>query len=560
MSRSCEPARNRGADAGSSLAAMARTRHGAAAVIAALSPSRIAARFRSRQGWRAGVTAFGLGALGALAFAPVHALPGLWLALPGLVILAESRRSTTRAFFTAWGWGLGHHVVGLYWISHALMTEAERFAWLVPIAVPAIAALLAVFIAIPVTLSLWFPAGWSRVLGLASLWTLGEMARGIVLTGFPWNLMGSAWAFGSLPVQGVAWIGVHGLSLLTVVLALLPLVWSRRAAITGGAILASGFAFGLARLWSEEPPPAPVALRVVQGNIAQGHKWRDDLRAAHFRHYLQLTASVPPPSPEAGDGQLMVIWPETASPYLLASDLTARGFAADALPEGGVLIAGTPRLERMEEGATPPVRVWNSLLAIDDEGAILATYDKHHLVPFGEYVPLRSVLPIETIVPGNLDFSRGPGPRTVGLARGAQPGLVPPFSPLICYEVIFPGNVTARGERPGWMLNLTNDAWFGISSGPFQHLAAARLRAVEEGLPLVRAANTGVSAVFDARGRTVASLGLDRTGVIAAPLPAALAATPFARLGLAIPLALAVLTLVAATWLRIRLRDSGGGV
>ncbi len=519
-------------------------------------PSRIATHLRTREGWRAGVTAFGLGGLGALAFAPIHALPVLWLALPGLVILAESRRSLTRAFFIAWGWGLGHFVVGLYWISHALMTEAERFAWLVPIAVPAISALLAVFIAIPVTLSLWFPRGWPRVLGLAALWTLWEMARGIVLTGFPWNLMGSAWAFGSLPVQGAAWIGVHGLSLLTVILALLPLVWSRRAAITGGAMLAGGFAFGLARLWPAEPAPAPVALRIVQGNIAQGHKWRDDLRAAHFRHYLALTASVPPPSPEAGEGQVMVIWPETASPYLLASDLTARGFAADALPDGAVLIAGTPRLERMPEGTTPPVRVWNSLVALDDEGAILATYDKHHLVPFGEYVPLRTVLPIETIVPGNLDFSRGPGPRTVALGPGAQQGSVPPFSPLICYEVIFPGNVTAPGDRPGWLLNLTNDAWFGISSGPFQHLAAARLRAVEEGLPLVRAANTGVSAIFDARGRTVASLGLAQTGVIAAPLPSPLAPTPFSRLGLSLPLGLTLLVLGGAIALRIRLRDS----
>lgn len=513
-------------------------------------PRRIAAHLRSRQGWRAGATAFGLGALGAAAFAPLHLVPALLLALPGLLILAESRRSRWAAFWTAWAWGLGHHVAGLYWISHALMTEAERFAWLVPIAVPAIAALLAVFAAVPALLALWFPPGWPRLLGFSGLWVLSEMARGVVLTGFPWNLMGSAWAFGALPVQAAAWVGVHGLSLATLLLALLPLVWSRRAAMLGAGLLIGAVTLGLARLWPEEPAPAPVALRVIQGNIAQSHKWRDELRAAHFRRYLALTASVPPPSPEAGDGQMVVVWPETASPYLLATDSAARRFAAEALPEGAVLLAGTPRLERLPEGSTPPVRIWNSLVGLDGAGEVIAVYDKHHLVPFGEYVPLRRVLPIETIVPGNLDFSAGPGPRSLALAGRAE---VPAFSPLICYEVIFPGNVTARGERPGWLLNLTNDAWFGVSSGPYQHLAAARLRAVEEGLPLVRAANTGVSAVFDARGRTVASLGLNRTGVIAAPLPAALPPTPFSRGGVLIPLGLALLAVAAGVILRIRL-------
>jgi apolipoprotein N-acyltransferase len=523
----------------------------------ALGPSRIAAQLRSRRGWRAGVTAFGLGGLGALAFAPIHALPVLLLALPGLLLLVETR-TPWRAAAIGWGWGLGHHVVGLYWISHALLTEAERFAWLVPIAVPAIAAVLAVFIAIPVGLATWLAAGWPRILGFAALWTLGELARGIVLTGFPWNLAGSAWAFGSLPIQGAAWVGTHGLSLATIVLALLPLVWSRRVAAAGGVTLAAFLALGLARLWPEEAPPEPVALRIVQGNIAQGHKWRDDLRAAHFRHYLGLTSAVPPPSPEAGPeagwGQVLVIWPETASPYLLASDEVAREFAARALPRGAVLLAGTPRLERQPEGTTPPVRIWNSLVGLDDTGSTVAVYDKHHLVPFGEYVPLRGVLPIETIVPGNLDFSRGPGPRTVTL-DGPAGARVPAFSPLICYEVIFPGNVTAGGDRPGWMLNLTNDAWFGISSGPYQHLAAARLRAVEEGLPLVRAANTGISAVFDARGRTVGAIGLGQTGVLAAPLPAARAATPFSRGGLWIPLGLSMLTLLLGIVLCIRLRD-----
>lgn len=509
--------------------------------------SHIASHLGARHGWRAPVTAAALGALAAAAFPPLHLVPVLWLAFPGLLLLAGSREGPRGAFGVGWAWGVGHFVAGLYWISNALLTEADRFAWLVPLAVPGIAAVLALFVAVPVVLACLWPAGWPRVLAFAGLWTLAEIARGYLLTGFPWNLLGTVWAFGALPVQGAAWIGTHGLSALTVVLACLPLVWGRTAWAVGGAVLAGGAAFGLVRIAAEEPPPGPTTIRVVQGNIAQAHKWRDELRIAHFRRYLGLTAGVPPAG--ADEGPMVVIWPETASPYMLDSDATARSLAAGALPEGALLIAGSVRIERGAGGSDPQVRVWNSLLAIDRSASVIGLYDKHHLVPFGEYVPLRNVLPIETVVPGNLDFSAGPGPRTLTL-----PGTgVPPFSPLICYEVIFPGNVVAPGERPAWLLNLTNDAWFGVSSGPYQHLASARMRAVEEGLPLVRAANTGVSAVFDARGRTVASLGLNRTGVIAAPLPAARAATPYARAGVWLPAGISILLLGVATTLGRRM-------
>lgn len=501
--------------------------------------SRIASHLRARSGWRAPVTSAALGALAAAALPPVHLVPVLWLAVPGLLLLAGSRQTWGGAFGVGWAWGFGHFVAGLYWISHALLTEADRFAWLVPLAVPGIAAVLALFVAVPVVFALRWPEGWPRVLAFAGLWPLAEIARGYVLTGFPWNLLGTVWAFGAAPVQGAAWIGTHGLSALTVLLASLPLVWGRAAWAVGGAILAGGAAVGLVRLAGEEPAPAPVALRIVQGNIAQAHKWREELRIAHFRRYLALTAAALP----AEEGtRLVVIWPETASPYMLDADATARALAAGALPGEGVLIAGSVRIERAA-GGEAPVRVWNSLLAIGSAGDVLARYDKHHLVPFGEYVPLRGWLPVETVVPGNLDFSAGPGPQT--LALGGQG--VPPFSPLICYEVIFPGAVVAPGARPAWLLNLTNDAWFGVSSGPYQHLAAARMRAVEEGLPLARAANTGISAVFDARGRLVASLGLGRTGVIAAPLPTPRAPTPYARAGAWMPLMLVLGLLGLAT-------------
>ncbi|MEX2455119.1 MAG: apolipoprotein N-acyltransferase, partial [Rhodospirillaceae bacterium] len=222
------------------------------------------------------------------------------------------------------------------------------------------------------------------------------------------------------------------------------------------------------------------------------------------------------------------------APFSVPTDLQGRDLMRSAVPPGGLIVTGTPRY-RVEGGQLS--QIWNSIAAVDDRGETVGVYDKHHLVPFGEYTPFRAVLPLEKITVGSLDFSRGPGPVTMRL-----PGL-PPVSPLICYEVIFPAAVTASGDRPSWMLNVTNDGWFGISAGPHQHLASARLRSVEEGLPLVRAANTGISAVIDSYGRVTARLPLGERGVLDSALPGALAPTPFSRHGNAIPLMLVALFL-----------------
>jgi len=503
----------------------------------------------ARSGWRGAATTLGLGALVALALPPVHLVPVLWLAFPGLLFRLEARPGWRAACATGFWFGLGFFLAGLYWITFAILHEAARFFWLVPLAVPAIAAGLALFIAPVAVAAAAVPAGMPRVLVLAAAWTLSEMARGVLFTGFPWNLIGTVWAFDALPLQPAAYVGVHGLSLATVKLAALPALlvaparpWrsGRLAAVLAAAALVWG-GVGVARQLPPEPPlPGPL-LRIVQGNIPQDEKWASpEARARNFQRYLVMSAAgSPPPEGHA----LAVIWPETASPFPLETFTEARRLAAQTLPPGGVLLAGTVRVEEAAPaaapGGRPRYRFWNSMVAVTRDGALAGRYDKAHLVPFGEYVPLRWLLPFGPLVQGGTDFSAGPGPRTLDL-----PGL-PPVSPLICYEVIFPGAVTDPARRPGWLLNLTNDAWFGTSSGPYQHLAAARLRAVEEGLPLARAANTGISAVFDARGRTVARIGLNLTGVLEAPLPGALPPTLFARLGLAIPLLLALLALAA---------------
>ena len=260
-----------------------------------------------------------------------------------------------------------------------------------------------------------------------------------------------------------------------------------------------------------------VVLRLVQPNIAQHHKWQHDLRAAQFTKHLKLSTTASSIRPTH------VIWAETATPFVLANDAARRRMMAKVVPDGGYLLTGTIRTKKNRMGN---FQVWNSLQAVGRDARVVATYDKFHLVPFGEYVPLHSIIGLAKLTVGDTDFPPGPGPHSLKLAG------LPPEGPLICYEAIFPGQVVRPDDRPEWLLNITNDAWFGISSGPYQHFASARIRAVEEGLPLVRVANTGISGVVDAYGRVKARLGLGREGIVDATLPVPISSlTPFARWG-----------------------------
>lgn len=485
-----------------------------------------------------------LGVLATAALPPLHLIPALWLALPGLVWLTDGTRGPRGAFAVGWLFGLGHFSAGLYWIAHALLTEPEKFAWMIPFAVLGLGAVLAVFVGLAAAAARLAAAGPARVLALAGAWGLGEWLRSWVFTGFPWNLVATAWAPLPPMLQPAAFVGTLGLGVLTVAVAAMPAVlgnagprrWRWGWVAGAHAVLALLWAGGTARLDTAPPAPgndAPV-VRIVQANIAQSHKWRDDLRQRHLLRHVQLSRA------PGFDGVDVVVWPETAAPYFLGHDAESRALVASAAPADGVVITGAPR-------STPPgqepFHVWNSLQVIDARGRLLATYDKAHLVPFGEYVPFRDVLPLEKITPGGVDFSAGPGPRTLSVAAAGLPS----FSPLICYEAIFPGAVVDRDERPAFLLNVTNDGWFGISAGPYQHLAAARMRAVEEGLPLVRAANTGISIVVDALGQTVARLPLGEVGVLDSPLPSPLETTTlFARHPLAAPLTVVFAALLSS--------------
>nr|WP_256476137.1 apolipoprotein N-acyltransferase [Siccirubricoccus soli] len=467
--------------------------------------------------------------ISALALPPVHAVPVLLLAIPGLIRLVAAAPNWRRAAWLAFAWGWGHSLAGIYWVTHAILTDVEHYWWLVPLAAPALAIPLALFVIPPALVARALPPGWRRLAGFAGAWVLAELARGVLFTGFPWNLIGTVWAFAALPVQAAALIGVHGLSLVTILLAGLPLLPGWRPWAVGAAVLALFAGFGAWRLAQPQPEAPGVQVALVQGNITQEVKWRPEERLPNFRRYLELTAEAARAA--SPDLPLAVIWPETASPFLLAQDPEARRLAAEALTPNARLLGGTVRAVWDTGGALR--ELYNSLAVLDSAGEVQAVYDKGHLVPFGEYMPLAGLIPIR-MVTGGMDFSAGPGPVTL-----SPPGL-PPFGALICYEVIFPGAVTPT-PRPAWLVNITNDGWFGISAGPWQHLAAARLRAVEEGLPLARAAQTGISALFDARGERLLMLPLDVKGVVAGPLPGALPPTPFARFGLALPLSLALL-------------------
>ena len=511
----------------------------------------IAARLSSRAagctGWRRRCLAVFCGALAASALPPVYALPLLIPAFVGLLWLidGDDRRA---AFGAGWWFGFGHFSVGLHWIAFALLVDAEQFAWMIPFAVFGLAAGLAIF---PGFVTLATVAsrrrGVGRVLILAAAWTVSEWLRGWLFTGFPWNLIGLAWEFSDAMIQVAAVTGVWGLSLLAVAAAATPALFGggqsggRRpglAIIVTAAVVVAIWGGGAARLADASDAVVPdVRLRLVQPNIPQALKWQPELRLSHLRRQVVLSRR----AGEEGWKPTHVIWAETAATFVVERDGPGRALLATAAPPGGVVVVGALRIAG--DSAVP--KVWNSLHAVDGEARVVATYDKFHLVPFGEYVPFRDILPIDKITPGRADFSAGTGIRTLRI-----PGL-PPVSPLICYEVIFPGQVVDSTDRPAWLLNITNDAWFGRSVGPLQHFAAARLRAVEEGLPLVRVANTGISAIVDAHGRVRNLLSLGRAGVIDGFLPVAVAATtPYARWGDWIAILLVLATALAGLFRR----------
>jgi apolipoprotein N-acyltransferase len=498
---------------------------------------RLAQDVAALTGWRRYGLAFLLGLAAAAAMPPLDLAPLLAVAFPGLLWLDDGSATLGASFRLGWVFGFGFFLAGLYWIAAAMFVDIARFWWLVPFAAAGLPAGFAVYAGLAL-LATAVAARWlrlppaARVFAFAVAWSLAEWARGHLFTGLPWNLIGYAWS-GGFPggiavLQSVALVGIYGLSYVTVLAASLPaLLGSPRPgpmsaarrwapAIAAGLLVLIPAVGGAMRLGLAPTVLTDTWLRLVQPSIPQSLKWDPAASRSNFQRLIELSAA-PAPHPLAA-----ILWPEAATPFLLARDAPARRAVAAVAPKGGYVITGAVRTN---PPPAPVDQIWNSLEAIDDRGDIVARYDKAHLVPFGEYVPFRNLLPITKITPGTMDFSAGTGPQTITLSG------LPPFAPLICYEAIFPGAIVDENRRPSWMLNVTNDAWYGRSSGPYQHFAIARTRAVEEGLPLVRVANNGISAVVGPAGRVVERTDLDAIGYVDAALPRAGAPTPFARAG-----------------------------
>jgi apolipoprotein N-acyltransferase len=512
---------------------------------------RLAHRLAVMAGWRRYGLAFLLGVCATATLPPVDLTPLLLVAFTGLLWLDDGSTGPWASFRLGYAFGFGFFISGLYWIAAALFVDIASFWWLLPIAAAGLPAAFALYVGSALLTTnlavrcLRLP-GTARIFAFAVAWTIAEWVRGHAFTGLPWNLIGYAWSGGFpgaiLMLQSVAVAGIYGLSFLTVLAASLPTLFgttwlnplspARRFApgIAVGLLIIVPSMLGAIRLATTPTVETGYSLRIVQPSIPQTMKWEPAAAQRNFRLLLDLSSA-----PESRK-LAAVVWPEAATPFLLGRDPYHRREIAAVASGRGYLITGAVRTN---PPPSPVAQVWNSIEAVDGNSEIVVRYDKAHLVPFGEYMPFREILPLQKITPGSLDYTAGPGPRTIEL-----PGL-PPFAPLICYEVIFPGAIVDEHDRPAWMLNVTNDAWYGRTSGPYQHFAIARTRAVEEGLPLVRVANNGVSGIVDEAGRVVARIDLDTVGYADLPLPAGTSApTLYARGGDWILLALLCLGLL----------------
>ena len=466
------------------------------------------------------------GAAFSLCFAPYY-----WIFLvPVLVSFLVWRISESptkkSAFGRAFLFGFGFGCISTSWIANAILLD-DRLGWVVPFALIGMGIFFGLFYGMAGFVAAFYPKGIRRLFAFAAAFTVLEWVRGWFLTGFPWNLIGSVWE-NTLPIlQGASVIGVYGLTFLTIVLGGAGAFWPKKKPI----LIAVGiflllFLLGGLRIYADtQDRVTGVKLRLVQPNIPQTLKWDPKEAENSFFKIMRL-------SRENNDDITHTIWPESAVPFILNRDENERLRLMQAVHQGGSLILGGMRLVPEQKTLA------NSLFVLDDMANIVAYYDKSHLVPFGEYVPFRGIMPFDKLVPIPFDFREGEGVQTIRAPK------TPPFGALVCYEVIFSGAVADRKNRPEWLVNVTNDGWYGLSSGPYQHLGMAKMRAVEEGLPLVRVANTGISAVFDGYGRTMGSIPLGTEGVLDLPLPQALPPTVYGRFGAGIPIGFCVILLI----------------
>ena len=495
-------------------------------------------------GWRRLLVLVALGFGAGLAQAPYYLTPMLALGLSGLVFFLDLTRDgvsgvakrARAGFLRGWAFGFGYFLVGLYWLAFSFFVQADEFAWMAPFAILGMPAFLGLFIgAAGAVYTILVPKGWSRILVFAALYGLVEYLRGHILTGLPWNLPAQAFAGNALMAQSVAYIGPYGLSLVVLVLGMVPAIgwaakgdlwarWSHRLRAISISLIGVGClaVLGAWRLGADMPPAkADILVRVVQPNIEQRKKINFDYWWENFDTHLMLSNA-----PAKDASQVYILWPENGAPFI---DETAQALRRldGVLPKNATLIAGGVRRQMRHDGTEEYFNALSVIRQTDKGWAPVDYYDKHHLVPFGEYLPLQGLLRqlgLAQLAPFEEGFAAGSGPKAF-----RHGGVT--FAPSICYESIFPRTLYPDNQRPEILFTITNDAWFGDTAGPRQHFDQARMRAIETGLPMARAANTGISAVFDAKGRVRSKIELYAKGQIEEPMPAALPPTLYDRFG-----------------------------
>ncbi|WP_029619980.1 apolipoprotein N-acyltransferase [Pseudorhizobium marinum] len=490
---------------------------------------RLAGKVMLLWGVRRVALAIAAGAFGALALPPFGVFGTLFISFTLLVWLMDGLASHPQsallarlrsAFFLGWLFGLGYFVAGLWWLGNALLVEADQFAWALPLAVFGLPAFLALFYGLATSLaSLFWSDGFGRLSALAVGFGLAEWLRSFLATGFPWNAIG----YGAMPIplmmQSAAAVGLFGVTTLAVFVFSAPALFGTRRGLRAGLVMASllfaaHLGYGAYRLTTVDTTHdgTGTIVRLVQPVLDQSRKLENTDRAEIFEEHLALSAL----PPQAGERRPdVIVWPETSVPFILTENQDALARIAEVLQDGQILIAGAVRVEYAAAGTAP--RFYNSVYMIDSNGQILGASDKVHLTPFGEYVPFEDWLMdwgVDSLV-------ALPGGFTAAATRSllTLPNAMTLY-PLICYEAIFPGEIGSDIRQATAILNITNDDWFGDTPGPYQHFQQARLRAVETGLPLIRDANSGISAVVDPLGRVVIGLAFNRKGVVDSEVPA----------------------------------------
>lgn len=541
-------------------------------------------------GWRRAALAALAGACGALAMAPVGVFPAMILSLTVAVWLIDgsdratlSRAGRRRhlwptlrcAFGAGWCWGFGYFVAGLYWLGAAFLVDPDKTAWLMPLGVVGLPAVLALYTGTAFALA---RAGWMAGTGRVAVLALAlfgtELLRGTLFTGFPWNEIGMALGTDLVLAQAAAWVGLHGLTAIAVLLFAAPATLADRREPAGdglpgrrvllptvlaAAALAGLAVFGALRLDEGHVGAVPgVKLRIMQPDVFGDGSFTYENKDALLQRYLALSDRAT--SDETGGlaDVTHLVWPESPFPFILSRDPDALDAIAKALPKDGVLVTGAARVDGVPGSRSDPPRYFNAIQVIgrrdgpEAGGTVVDSYDKVHLVPFGEYMPFMALmerLGLSQFVPIPGGFTPGPRHRILHV-----PGL-PPVVPAVCYEAIFSGALLPPDQPPldeGVILNVSDDGWFGRTAGPYQHLAQARLRAIEQGLPVIRAANTGISAIIDPYGRILEELPLGEASVLDGFLPKSAAPTVFSEINKFIPIVIASLLLTAIFNMRYR--------